>query len=188
MSAKSKAGTNGYKALLLEARGLRSEAGKNAFRRASLLVRVFEDAGFRAEIGATDDFDVAEALNAEVEDLCLGFLELRAMLAEFPNEADWQDGRLATLYDKARGQIASRKPEKQIVAKSRVTREELEKVQGEKQDIAARLNFVQQQFAEKVKSYSELESEVLELRMENERLKGRIEELQRLVRAELASV
>lgn len=172
-----------YKKLLLEAKELRGKSGLAAHRRATILVSLFDDADFRADIGASDDFVVESFLDELVEDLVLKFLELRAMLAEFPDSSDWNDGKLATLYAKAEERIRTRKPERETPARSvtRVTREQYDALKAEKQDAEARLAFVERQSTQATSALSKLQQENQELRLENERLKGRIEELERLV-------
>ena len=88
-----------YKKWLLECLPLRQQGGKSAFKRASLLNKVFLDRDFRLENNAVDDFGLAKILDAYVEDLALRFLELRAMLEQFPKESQWGEGKLRTMYD-----------------------------------------------------------------------------------------
>ena len=88
-----------YKKWLMECLPLRQEGGKSAFKRATILNRVFLDQDFRLENNAVDDFGLAQILDAYVEDLALRFLELRAMLELFPRENQWGEGKLRSMYE-----------------------------------------------------------------------------------------
>ena len=88
-----------YKKLLLEARRLRTATGTNAYRLAVILCRVFEDTDFRADNGNADDLKLCRILDDYCQPLTLEFIELKAVLAKFPNEADWKDGKLRRMYD-----------------------------------------------------------------------------------------
>jgi hypothetical protein len=167
----------GWKKLLIEAEELRGQSGVSAHRRATILTKLFDDADFRAERNLANDDAVEGVFNELLEDICLGFYEVRAMLGEFPDVEQWADGKLSTLYDKAREQIDSSRREdddsRPAVTRSRITKADFERLAGEKQDLEARLRFVDQQHT---KSLQEIE----QLRLENAELKGRISELERI--------
>lgn len=179
------AGKKSYKSLLLEARELRGQAGLNAHKRASLLVKVFDDRDFRSEIGATDDYAAAEMLDSEIEDLCLSFLQLREILKRFPNEAEWSDGKLRTLYSrtcelaKADADAVSR-TEGPARARRVVTIKELEQSEQARLDAEAATRRVEREMKHQADELEGLRRQNADLRMEAERLKGRIEELERL--------
>ncbi len=92
-----------YKKLLLKCLALRKQGGKSAFERTKLLVSVFENQEFRLDNGNLDDFKLAEVLDQYVEDVFLDeenvFLKLKAMLDHFPNESQWESGKLRTMYN-----------------------------------------------------------------------------------------
>lgn len=175
------AGKTSYKTLLLKARELRSEAGKNAYQRAKLLTAVFDDRDFRASIGSLDDFEAADKLNVEVEDLCLTFLELREVLKAFPNESEWADGRLRTLYAetikraKANAVAATKEP----TTRRTVTLKDLEAVKEEKREAEIALRRAEKEVAATVATVDQLKARVKELEIENAGLRGRIEQLER---------
>lgn len=177
MATATKTGVRNYKRILGELESLRGQSGLAAHRRASLLVQVFEDGDLRSDVGAKDDFAVCEFLDQYVEDLCLSFTELRAMLSEFPDADSWSDGKLATLYETARqriierGQTGEEKPPRHP---RRVTIEQYEAVESERQGAEARAAFLD-------KRISAMEKENEELRAENNRLKGRIEQLEKIL-------
>lgn len=175
------AGRKNYKTLLIEARNLRSEAGKNAHKRATILCQVFDDRDFRADIGALDDFGAAEVLDAECEDLCVGFLELRAMLAAFPDATDWSDGKLATLYKRTQEKADAEAPEKPARTVNRVTRKEMEVETNARKDAEAMLRRVEKQQKDTESELAGVRAQLAAALSENERLKGRLEELERLL-------
>lgn len=178
------AGKKSYKTLLLEARDLRGQAGINAHKRATLLVKVFDDRDFRSEIGATDDYGAAEMLDAEVEDLCLSFLQLREILKRFPNEQDWSDGKLRTLYNRtcelAKADVEAETREAPARVRRVVTMKELEQVEQARLDAEAVVRRVEREIKSQADELESLRKQNADLRMEAERLKGRIEELERL--------
>ncbi len=175
------AGRKNYKTLLLEAASLRGESGVNAHKRIGILVKVFEDADFRAEIGSSDDYKAAEVLDDHVQDLCLTFLELKAMYQAFPDVADWKDGKLRTLYQRSLEVAEANKPEPTKRSVNRVTNKEYEQLDSEKQDIEAQLNYTKRTVDEIKSEIDRLRDENLSLRNEKMRLEGRIEELEKLL-------
>lgn len=169
-----------WKKLLLEAQELRGQAGITAHRRATILVSLFEDQDFRAEACASDDDKVIDMLDGLVEDLCLNFGELKAMLGEFPAADDWADGKLATLYDKAITQIRSRQKGDPRPARPRSAYKELAEIAEKSlKDVECQLQISQRQVASAVSRLDQLEKENQELKAENAMLKGRIIELER---------
>lgn len=87
-----------WKNWLLKAGELRGQAGEIAFERITLLNNVFEDREWREDSGQVDDFALAALLDAYVEDLCLPFLNLRAMREHFPDRKQWKEGKLASMH------------------------------------------------------------------------------------------
>jgi hypothetical protein len=90
-----------WKNLLSQARKIRGRSRMAAYHRAKLLVAVFDDRGFRATHGNIDDFRAADMLDAEIDDLCLTFLDLRRVLLKFPGPAAWKKSPLRSLLVEA---------------------------------------------------------------------------------------
>lgn len=176
-ATKTRSGVASWKKLLVEAEQLRGQSGISAHRRAKILTSLFHDEDFKAERGL-DDETIVVVLDELVEDLCLTFRELYAMLREFPSVEQWSDGKLASLYESAMEQVKARRAasseELQPITRRRVTSKEYDRLAGEKQDLEARLNYVSKQHSEAV-------SEIERLKMENAELKGRISELEKMV-------
>jgi hypothetical protein len=88
-----------YKQLLLTALELRKQGGKSAYKRAMILVAVFNDQDFRLDNGNIDDDKIYQILDDYVEDLALNFIELKHLVEYFPKESQWAEGRLCRMYD-----------------------------------------------------------------------------------------
>jgi hypothetical protein len=175
-ATKQRTGLASWKKLLTEAEQLRGQAGISAHRRALILTQLYDDVDFRAERGLADDDAVEDVLGELVNDLCLNFAELRAMLHEFPESEAWSDGKLATLYDKAAERIRSRRSaiERDPITRRRVTSKEYDRLAGEKQDVESRLRYVEGQHTESL-------TEIQRLRIENAELRGRVSQLETML-------
>lgn len=176
-ATKQRTGVASWKKLISEAESLRGQSGVNAHRRATILVQLYNDVDFRAERNLSDDDAVEEVFDDLVQDLCVSFAELRAMLQEFPDEIYWADGKLSTLYDQAVEYIRYRRKssdeDKPTSSRRRITTKEYDSLAGEKQDIEARLKYIE-------KTYNELVAENQQLRITNATLMGRIEQLEKM--------
>lgn len=98
-----------YKKKLNECRELRHQGRTSAYRRAKLLCEVYEDRDFQEDIGTTDSFALASALDEYCEDTALRFLQLKAVLELFPDEQQWQQNGLRSLYEQAKEETRKRK-------------------------------------------------------------------------------
>ncbi len=78
----------GWKKKLAQAKDLRKQAAALIYDRVSLLVAVFDDPDFLADEGL-DQLSAARRLDAEVADVCAGFLELKATLEFYPDRKQW---------------------------------------------------------------------------------------------------
>lgn len=174
----------GYKSKLQECLRLRGEGGLSAYRRARLLCDVFEDREFRADLGNADDLKMASALDEYVEDLCLDFLDLRAMVAFAPNESQWMDGRLKRLHAEmlaAQSQATSRGESKK--PRKAATVKQLEAAEKRVEELSETARHYRSEVEELRSKLSEATDEIRRLQRENARLEGRISELERLGKA-----
>jgi hypothetical protein len=89
-----------YKNLLLEAKDLRQRSGDNAYRRITLLVKVYQDPDFRSDHHMFDDDKLLSILDEYVDDLCATFYELKLILDHFPKKEQWADGKLYQMLQK----------------------------------------------------------------------------------------
>lgn len=154
-----------YKRLLLEAVRLRGRSGMRAFDRAKLLCAVFDDGEFRQECGNLDDFRAAEILDEYVDDLCLGFLDLRAMLAHYPRRRQWAAGKLGRMLSAmihAGQAVPATRAARTATAE---TRKQLERALEEARREKARLAQTKDLEIERLRlRVAELETEVASLR------------------------
>lgn len=168
-----------YKQQLIKCNELMGKSGESAFKRATILVSVFEDDDFRQDIGALDDFAAAEVLSQHVQDLCLSFLELRLMLEVFPKIADWKEGKLRNMYDECLRLAEEDKPEKEKRTHTRTTIKDLEEAKAETKHFEARNTFLEKEVTDRATQVQQLQGELQDLRIENATLQGRITELER---------
>jgi hypothetical protein len=97
-----------YKSLLLEAKELRQNSGRNAYHRIVLLTKVYQDQDFRSDHHMFDDDKLLGILDEYVDDLCANFYELKLVLDHFPNEEQWADGKLYQMLQKVLDDNASK--------------------------------------------------------------------------------
>ena len=172
---------------LAQAREMRGQAGASLFDRLKLLNAVFEDADWRVRTGKTDEGQWLDMLDEEVADAFLPFAELRDMLLYAPERAQWSDGKLTELRakmheDRRRQRSESAAPQPQ---RKRVTADDLKAVEREKaQSKALYLDGECKSLQERLK---ELEVENRRLTRELAKAEGRISELERMVKGELAA-
>jgi hypothetical protein len=133
------------------------------------LVAIFDDAEFRADVGARDDHATADWMDAEFPGLPLRFLQLRAVLAVHPEEAEWKDKKLIELFEAIRDQGNEEKPTRTV---RRVTAKDLDEVTGDRDHWKTRASYLEERTAN-------LEAERSEQTKTIHRLEGRIEELER---------
>lgn len=125
-----------YKNTLLDVTRLKGEGMENLHRRVTLLNSVFEDAEFRRDYPG-DDHRMAEALSSYVNDVCLSFLHLRAILRVFPNVADWTATKsISELYDRAFELSRPKVEEKPKRSRETITLAEHKKTLSENKDLA----------------------------------------------------
>ena len=163
----------GYKTKLLEARKLRGKSGVKAFDRARILCLVFDDGQFRQECGNLDDFRAAELLDEYVDDLAVGFLDLRAMVKAYPKRSQWADGKLGRmLREMLRRQDDAPTPNRPVRVAVAETRKQLERQLEEARREKARIAAVEKDVV------SQLKARIAELENENAQLRQRIATLE----------
>ena len=163
-----------YKQHLKNVSELKSSGISCLHQRVKILVKVFDDATFREDIGG-DDFALASALNKYVDDCALSFLELRTVLQTFPNEADWIKTSLRQLLENAlKAGRSSKDNDKEPVARRTVTIKEFDALGDKLKDA----EYMRKTLGDEV---SELRAENRRLLAENARLEGRISELERSI-------
>lgn len=96
-----------WKQHLKEAKAYYQKLTACCWRLAKVLVAIFDDAEFRADVGARDDVDAADWIDAEFPGLPLRFLQLRAVLAAYPTEAALRGADLVELFEVIQTEAAS---------------------------------------------------------------------------------
>jgi len=178
MSSNKKNQKTSWKDLLLKAKQLDRRVMANLYERTSLLVRIFDDAEFRADVGARDDHQAADWLDAEMNaDVGLNFLQLRAIFLEFPKQHAWQDTTLRELYAQLRPAEPADKPPKKRTA---VKLADFKRACEDRDNYRAQVESLNEQVAS-------LKKERDEHRREIAHLLGRIEELEKSSTAALAA-
>lgn len=168
-----------YKQKLRQALQMRSKAGSATYDRACLLVQVFDDTEFRADMGNADDFRAADALDEYCDDTAFKFLDLKTMLAAVPDKAEWSKHSLREIYNKAferqERQNSESKPRRSVTVK------DYDDLENRCKAAEQRAKHGQQMLDETRHNYDELLAENKRLRTENSELRGRILELERIV-------
>ena len=182
MDTKTQTPGADYKRLLLDAKKMMGRSGVAAYKRIELLVRVFEDVDFLTDFGNADDLKASAYLDDFLEDLVFRFLDLRALFLHFPEESDWKDGNLRTMFETMRQ--ANRKQDEQ--SEPRTVRSATVKQLDEanlRADEAEAVNLhVKRQMDRQESEVEALKKTVEELQLDKAQLIGRIEELERMLK------
>lgn len=162
---------------------------------ATCLVSVYDDPAFSADVGITDQFALADWLNEELkdefQDVVYDFLQLRAILKEFPKAADWEDRPIQYLYLETEHSTTTEATPSRVNPgyKERATAAE-EKVK----DLEARNKYLEERVEDQDRRLKEQDGAIAGLRQELNteredkiRLEGRIIELERLIKPQLTS-
>jgi len=167
-----------YKTILLEVQRLRSRAGSTAHKRAKLLCAVFNDTVFRADCGNVDDFRAADILDSYIDDLCLGFLDLKALLEYYPAKRHWREGRLHRMFQ-------TMMAEKESATTRRPRRSSKPVAEETKKALAERLETARRELAKTrsaaISEVDQLRARIAELETENAELRTRVAELEAII-------
>ena len=175
MSSNKPTPATDWKQLLREARAHYQKLTACCWRMTKSLVAMFDDAEFRAEVGARDDHQTADWIDAEFPGLPLRFLQLRAVLAEYPRETDWKGKKLVELFEAIRD--SAEVQERPARTQRRVTLKQFEELGADRDHWKTRAEYLEERTAS-------LERERAEDARTVQRLEGRIEELERLLARE----
>jgi alpha-D-ribose 1-methylphosphonate 5-triphosphate diphosphatase PhnM len=172
-----------YKKKLTEARKLLTQGCLSLYDRVRLLIEVFEDREFRVQENLESD-DAAgnwltEGYLSDTADW--DFFALKNLMDHAPNREQWGSGKLNRLYaEMLEAKKAQHNTENQPAKRTRITREEHEEVKKALQHEQAQVKYLRDQ-------HSEVLEENQKLREEVALLKGRIQELERMAKLELAA-
>ena len=137
-----------YEKLLERLEKLQGESGGKAHDRATALLAVFHDAEYRVDKELATDKDVAATLDPLVNDLCLSFQELRAMLEHYPLRKQWEGGMLKKMHTDMMAAIAANKDEEEPKkARRSATVYQVEALEKEKKELQQQLLAANKQIA-----------------------------------------
>lgn len=194
-----------WKKLLQKVEDLFGEARVNLHAITVLLVKIFDDREFRHDIGIDDDYLVSDWLDKYITETNLTFIELRAVLIEFPDENQWKETTIRDLYERTlkKTEETTEAPVVNRTAwkkKAQESIEELEEVELENARLKKRetnncerlsvyereIRDLKASFEREIRNLKDLyEQKIHTLKEENALLHGRIEELEKLHKPEL---
>jgi len=173
------------RSLLIRLKTLVQEAGNNYYERIKIATTILTDREWiAAEFGGKEE-KACETLEHEYfHDLC-GAMDIWSLLQiyrKFPEEADWKkyDYHLTKLYE------ASKLPSAEKAAPRRhVKIKEFEKLEQEKKALQLELRHRTRELAQRDQTIASMEEKIVKLERENERLHGKVEELEKIVHGKL---
>lgn len=155
---------------------------KNLHGLATILVGIYDDPAFSEDVKITDQFALADWLNAELkdefQDVLYDFLQLRAVLLQFPKAADWEGRPIQELY------LETAHAAETLPTAARTNpgyRDRANTAEEKVKDLTARNNYLEGQVKEQGEQITELRLENRTSRETILRLEGRIIELERLL-------
>lgn len=114
-----------YKQKLMRAAEMKTAAKALLHERFCLLLAVFEDEEFRAELGGDDETWAVE-LDKYLDDQEFVFFDLRMIHQHFPSAGEWSQAKLIDLYNEARKRNAAGEEDEVKISRPRVKRAEYE--------------------------------------------------------------
>jgi len=165
---------NDYKRMETELKRLCQQGRANLYEIGKRCVELFNASDEYAAAIGIDAESVVEHINGMfLRDFAVELEDLIVLLKFFPEKKQW-DKPILQLLDEATEKINAGKPEHQRAVRRAVKRKEFEAVESKLKDAEFQLGRQSQTIAE-------LRAENQELRRENARLEGRIQELEKLL-------
>lgn len=180
MSSKATPAVKAWKRKLLDAKKQHGRGMVCIYRQTRLLNEVFRDAEFRADVNLRDDLEAADWLDTEVpSESALGFLQLRSVLEQYPEEKDWEAGKLRAMF-------ASLQPEKPKADRPTHTRKVIKQAEfkaacDERDHFKLRAEQLERKTIEierKLETYDEIYQDRERMKVHITYLEGRIRELE----------
>ncbi len=161
------------------------QANASLYDRVVMLKQVWDDPEFLAFHGS--DVDAAdEHLSSKLGDYAITFFNAIALLKHYPHREAWAAGNLRQMLATAlESEQRSRDTEPKTERKKPVAHDEHERVKSELESQIQTLTSRGESLAEEC---ARLRQDNQELRRENAELRGRVMELERIARRELAAV
>lgn len=174
-----------YKQLLKDVEELQRMARTRIHQRVGLLCEIYDDQDYRADHAQYDDARLGEQLDKYVEDTALSFLQLRALLQEFPAEAEWSSMGLIQMWEEYRSRDRGRASAAETTHNETVRRTakiaELDKAKEETKHFRAMTRNLETRLDESANEADRLRQENQSLREDLAKANGRIQELERIV-------
>lgn len=170
--------------LLVRLKKLAGEAGNNYYQRVGIVDQLVQDREWIYQSFKGDDYKAAQYLEDEyLHDLsqAMTVWQLLTIYRKFPEEADWQkhNYNLRVLLSKCKSDSAPQ-------SKRRVVKvAEFEAVVQKEKDTAFRLRQVTKAKDDAESELETLRKRVAKLEQENAKLRGQVEELERIVHGKL---
>ena len=163
------------------------QSNAGLYERVVLLKQVWDDPDFLAF--HKSDVDAAEDhLNQKLGDYGITFFDAAAMLKHFPDRSEWAGASIRDLLAKAldlESGARTRHEEPKSDRKKPIAHDEHERIKGE---LETQVQILSKRSESLADENSRLRSDNQELRRENAELRGRVMELERIARRELAAV
>lgn len=173
--------------LLARLSELAKAAGHNYYERISIANQLLEDKEWIGREFKGDDYKAATVLEVKYFHDLSGSMTIWMLLQiyrKFNKEKTWEDANynLRALYARCKPETT-----KGSGTRSTVRIAEFEKVQQEAQEARFHVNKLKKEVNDKESELEQLRKMVAKLENENLRLKGRIEELERIVQGRLSA-
>lgn len=133
-----------WKMKLKEQRDLRKQGAEHLHRRVTLLVDIYADQDFLAAV-EDEGADPLDRLDAEVEDVAVSFLTLKAVLEAHPNVADWKRFGVRTLIGEVLAAARKKERTREVPSwkeRAVAAEKELERLQEENERLRAEVNML----------------------------------------------
>lgn len=178
-----------WELILKEVESLVGGSNVLLFDRVTKLQAVYDDPEFRRFHGDVIDA-MDEHLDKYVGDYGLSFSDLTLVLRYYPARVQWETGQLREMLAMSLDRRDSeRKSDKPAVERKRsvVTHKEFEAVQKQAEQEATRAKSLASELADRRSEVERLRDENRELTRQLARAEGRISELERMLKGELAA-
>jgi hypothetical protein len=172
--------------LLIRLKSLANHAGRNYYERVKIATTLLDDHEWVESAYKGDAYRAAESLEHEFfHDLCSArsIWELITIFRKFPERAQWEQRKwnLTVL-------AAACKPDREeLNTPRRIKVAEFEEVQKQKADLEFQVKRLDKESTNKENVIVGLQKRVAELERENTHLKGRVDELERVLSKKFAS-
>lgn len=173
--------------MLARLKELADQAGRNYYERIKLADSLLQDRAWLQASFASDDYKAAEYLEAECFHDLSGSMTVWQLLhiyRKFPDESEWRKRKwnLRTLYDLCKPKAEGKGSKRRAIKVA-----EYEALEQRHKEAEYRVKQLGKENAAKDSQLESLQRRVRDLETDNNRLKGRVEELERIVKGKLSA-